>query len=112
MEVNYYLNKPHSKDETNCSYHNDAKQASVKRAASPDGRQPVKVRPAGDEYTSRKPVMPAEKSLKNQGESGAGEERKRPKSSMRWVLWFFLFIYIILPMLGSLITKIFVFLGI
>ena len=74
-EVNYYLNAAHPKGETGCTYHNDEK---------PVPAIPPLIRAGEREQTDRE------------------RERRKPGSKFRWVLWLFLFIYVIMPLFGSL----------
>lgn len=113
MEVNYYLNESHSKAETDCSYHNDSELVPARRAAPLTGNQPVKTKSSGSAYSSWKPVTsPVKtmtspvKSVEGRELSDAGNGQKKPKSSMRWILWLVLFIYVIMPLFGSLISTV------
>lgn len=113
MEVNYYLNESHPKTEAECSYHNDAETVPARRAAPLIGNQPVNTKTSGSAYSSWKPVTPPVKqvtspvkSVESRDLSDAGNGQKRPKSGMRWILWLVLFIYVIMPLFGSLISTV------
>ncbi|PNV62897.1 hypothetical protein C0033_04995 [Clostridium sp. chh4-2] len=127
MEVNYYLNESHPKTEADCSYHNDAETVPARYAAPLTGNQPIKTKTSGSAYSSWKPVTPPVKpvtppvkpvtppvkpvtspvkSVESRDLSDAGNGQKKPKSGMRWILWLVLFIYVIMPLFGSLISTV------
>ncbi|MBT9775686.1 hypothetical protein GPL15_04055 [Clostridium sp. MCC353] len=105
-EVRYYLNETHPKEETDCSYHNDSNPAPAGRGAVPAKVFPGTQKPPGTFYSSEKPAAPPPTRAGERQQPGGEMEKRKPGSRLRLVLWLFLFIYVIMPLFGSLIGTI------
>lgn len=91
-EINYYLNESHPANESSCTYHNDPAPSGMPAMNQPKAHAARQARqPVSRDY----PVTP----------QLPKKEARNGKGSLRWVIWLFIFIYIIFPMIGTLFNS-------
>lgn len=98
-DINYYLNESHPAGETSCTYHEEmGERKGVPGFSTPKSPQRKEM------PHSISQMIPQSVNSRPSGAGPAAEDKNRRPQTLKWVLWLLAFIYIILPLLGSVFS--------